>query len=85
MIKLLAYYDVDKDKSNVVLLAFYKLNYVIDSIVDCDDVEGLQHGIEKICVKNLFSTADCIEQAKQFDMNKRFQEYIDLYKEGCKK
>lgn len=54
-------------------------------VVDCDDVEGLQHGIEKICEKNLFSTGDCIEQAKQFDMNKRFQEYIDLYKEGCKK
>lgn len=85
MIKLLAYYEVDKDKSNVVLLAFFKLNYVIDSIVNCDDVERLQHGIEKIFKKNLILTADCIEQTKQFYMNKRFQEYIDLYKEGCEK
>lgn len=54
-------------------------------VVDCDDIDGLQHGIEEICNKNIFSTSDCIEQAKQFDMNKRFQEYIDLYKEGCKK
>lgn len=35
MIKLLAYYDVDKDKSNVVLSAVNKLNYIIDSIVSC--------------------------------------------------
>lgn len=54
-------------------------------VVDCDDVEGLQHGIEKICEKNIFSTADCIEQAKQFDMNKRFQEYIELYNEFIEK
>ena len=54
-------------------------------VVDCDDIDGLQYGIEKICEQDLFSKDDCIEQAKQFDMNKRFQEYIDLYKEGCKK
>lgn len=54
-------------------------------VVDCDDIDGLQHGIEKICEQNLFSTADCIEQAKQFDMNKRFKEYVDLYKEECEK
>lgn len=35
MIKLLAYYDVYKDKSNVVLSAVNKLNYIIDSIVSC--------------------------------------------------
>lgn len=54
-------------------------------VVDCDDIDGLQHGIEKICEQNLFSTVDCIEQAKQFDMNKRFKEYVDLYKEECEK
>ena len=35
MIKLLAYYDVDKDKSNVVLSAVNKLNCIIDSVVSC--------------------------------------------------
>lgn len=50
-------------------------------VVDCDDVEGLQHGIEKICEKNLFSTGDCIEQAKNFDMNKRLNKYELLYRE----
>lgn len=54
-------------------------------VVDCDDIDGLQHGIEEICEQNLFSTADCIEQAKQFDMNKRFKEYVALYKEECEK
>lgn len=50
-------------------------------VVDCDDVDALQNGIEEICEKHLFSSEDCIEQAKLFDMNKRFQEYIDLYRE----
>lgn len=50
-------------------------------IVDCDDIDGLQHGIEKICEQNLFSTADCIEQAKQFDMNEKFKEYLKLYED----
>lgn len=54
-------------------------------VVDCDDIDDLQHGIGEICEKNLFSTADCIEQAKKFDMNKRFQEYINLYNEFFKK
>lgn len=50
-------------------------------VVDCDDIDGLQHGIEKICEQNLFSTADCIEQAKQFDMNEKFKEYLKLYED----
>lgn len=49
-------------------------------VVDCDDVDAMQKGIEEICEKHLFSSKDCITQAQSFDMNKRFQEYIDLYK-----
>ena len=49
-------------------------------VVDCDDVDAMQNGIEEICEKQLFSGEDCIAQAKSFDMNERFQEYIDLYK-----
>lgn len=50
-------------------------------VVDCDDVKGLQHGIQKICEKNLFSKDDCIEQAKQFDLIERFKEYVKLYED----
>lgn len=52
----------------------------IGMVVDCDDLGGLQHGIEEICEYELFSTVDCIEHSKKFDMNERFQEYIDLYR-----
>ena len=51
-------------------------------VVDCDDVEAMQNGIEEICEKHLFSSEDCIAQAQSFDMTKRFQEYIDLYREA---
>lgn len=51
------------------------------AVVECDDIEAMQNGIEEICEKHLFSSEDCIAQAQSFDMNKRFQEYIDLYNE----
>ena len=49
-------------------------------VVDCDNIDAMQNAIEEICEKNLFSRNDCIEHAKEFDANKRFQEYIELYK-----
>ena len=50
-------------------------------VVDCDDIDGLQHSIEKICEQDLFSKDDCVEQAKNFDMNKRLNKYELLYRE----
>ena len=50
-------------------------------VVDCNDIDGLQHSIEKICEQDLFSKDDCVEQAKNFDMNKRLNKYELLYRE----
>lgn len=52
-------------------------------IVDCDDIDALQRGIEGVCKKNIFSRTDCVEQAQFFDMNILFQEYVESMKEVC--
>ena len=49
------------------------------SVVPCDDIDALEQEILRICAEKSFSQADCLEQAKSFDMNARFQEYVDLY------
>ena len=50
-------------------------------VVDCDDIDAMQKEIKRICEIKPFTKEDCINQAKLFDMNDRFQEYVDLYKE----
>ena len=40
--------------------------------------------IVDICENHRFTTDDCVKRAKSFDMNKKFAEYIDLYKEIAK-
>lgn len=54
------------------------------TVVDCDDIDAMQKEIERICENKPFTKENCINQAKQFDMNDRFQEYVDLYKEVIK-
>ncbi|MEA4964568.1 MAG: glycosyltransferase [Oscillospiraceae bacterium] len=49
--------------------------------VDCNDIDGLQKAIEFVRVKRPFTTEQCLARAKSFDMNERFQEYVDLYKD----
>lgn len=52
-------------------------------VVDKDDIPALQNEIICICENNPFSKEDCIEQAKKFDMNIKFNEYVDLYERVC--
>lgn len=51
------------------------------SVVDCDDVDGLESEIKRICTEKPYSKEACLVRAKSFDMNERFREYIELYKE----
>lgn len=51
------------------------------SVVPCDDVDALEQEIHRICTENPFSQADCLERAKSFDRNERFEEYVKLYEE----
>lgn len=49
------------------------------SVVDCDDIDGLESEIKRIYEENPYSKDACLTRAKAFDMNERFQEYIKLY------
>lgn len=50
-------------------------------VVACDDVDKLEIEIMRICSDNPYSKEACLERAKAFDMNERFDEYIKLYEE----
>ncbi len=51
------------------------------SVVDCDDVDAMEKEIIRICEQTPYSHGACLKKAKEFDMNDRFKEYIDLYEE----
>lgn len=57
---------------------------IIDSscgiVVDCDDIDGLETQIKQACEQTKFSTKNCLDRAASFDRNKRFKEYVGLYK-----
>ena len=55
------------------------LNKMCGVVVDCDDVDAMETEILNICEKNVFSVEACLEHAKTFDMNDRFNQYILLY------
>lgn len=50
------------------------------SVVDCDDIDAMESEIRRICEKRPYSKEACILQAKKFNMNERFDEYVDLYR-----
>lgn len=50
------------------------------SVVDCDDIDGLESEIKRICTDKPYTQEVCLIRAKSFDMNKRFEEYINLYR-----
>lgn len=49
------------------------------SVVACDDVDGMEREILRICEERPYSAQACIDRAKSFDMGLKFKEYIDLY------
>lgn len=50
------------------------------SVVPCDDVDAMEMEIKRICEEKPFSKEGCMNRAKSFDMNKRFEDYVNLYK-----
>lgn len=50
------------------------------SVVDCDDIDTLENEIIRICKDKPYTKEACLEKARQFDMNERFKEYVELYK-----
>lgn len=52
------------------------------SVVPCDDIDAFEQEIRRVCSERPFSKDSCLRRAKEhFDMNERFEEYIELYKD----
>lgn len=56
------------------------LNETCGSVVPCDDVDAMEQEIVRICTEKPYSLEACLEHAKNFDQEHRFEEYIALYK-----
>ena len=56
------------------------------SSVPSGDIDALEKEILRICETKPYSRQACIERAAKFNMNDKFEEYVDLYnKSGCPK
>ena len=51
------------------------------SVVDVNDVDSMEREIIRICEDKPYTKEACLERAKSFDMNDRFEEYVKLYEE----
>lgn len=49
------------------------------SVVEKNDIDAMENEIIRIARNKPFSSEMCVERAKKFDINKKYQEYIDLY------
>lgn len=56
------------------------LDETCGSVVKCDDIESLEKEIIRICTDKPYSKENCIKKSKEFDKNKRYKEYLGLYK-----
>lgn len=56
------------------------INEKTGAVVDCDDINGLIKEIERIRKERPFTKEDCVLRAEEFDADKKFKEYIELYK-----
>ena len=51
------------------------------SVVPCDDIDAMEKEIIRICEEETFGADDCIKYAKNFDVRKKYREYLKLYGE----
>jgi hypothetical protein len=49
-------------------------------VVDREDEESLYAAIVSLCENNALSREDCRKRAARFDANRRFEEYVALYR-----
>lgn len=57
------------------------LDETCGAVVPKDDINAMFNEIIRICETQPYSKDDCLKRAESFDKNKRFKEYINLYKE----
>ncbi len=51
------------------------------AVVACDDLDGLEKNIVRICEQKPYTEEACLKRAGSFNTNKRFNEYLNLYNE----
>ena len=56
------------------------INKKSGSVVSCDDINELIKEIERIRNERPFMKENCILRAEEFDADKKFKEYTELYK-----
>lgn len=54
-------------------------NNTCGSVVARDDIDAFEKEIIRVCNDKPYSKEDCLERATEFDMYKKFKEYVDLY------
>lgn len=52
------------------------------SVVDCDNFDELESEIRRVCAEKPYSKEACLQKAKKFDMNTKFEDYVKIY-EDC--
>lgn len=59
-------------------------NSVTGSVVDCNDIDGMEHEIIRITEEAAFTQKNCIQRAESFDGVKCFAKYVELFNLICK-
>ena len=54
------------------------------SVVDCDDIDGMEREIIRITGEAVFTKKDCMQRAESFDGAKCFDKYVKLFNLICK-
>lgn len=52
------------------------------SVVDYDDIDSLEREVIRICEKKPFTIENCLNKAKMYDKNDRYEEYMKLYEDS---
>ena len=50
-------------------------------VVPCDDIDAMEMAIRYVCEDGMLRREACEKRAGCFDMNSKFQEYIDVYRD----
>ena len=56
------------------------LNNKSGYVVECNDISALIEKIEDVCVGNKIKKHDCVVRGQEFEENKRYLGYLELYK-----
>lgn len=49
-------------------------------VVEKNNIDGMKNTITQICEQQLFNRSDCVKRAQMFEGLKKYEEYIELYK-----